>query len=207
MPKKIIAIDIDDVVAHTGEAIRVWVNNQTGKNLTLDDYYIETNTDYWHYYTAVWEKHGIKLDLDKYLTAFSDTQADVGMVPGAKEALRKLSEDFKIVFVTSRDPATNDATQEWFLEHLGYEMTIHFASAGHYAYGMNAPSKGEIVKKLGASVLIDDNPEHVQSALDHGVEGILFGKYGWQINAPEHMKHMESWAEVVEYLRGLKQRG
>lgn len=202
--KKIIAFDIDDVVANTSEAVRVWVNEQTGKELSAEDYYIDTDADYWHYYGAVWKKHGIELDLNKYLSIFSESQEGITMMPGAKEAFDELRENFRIVFVTSRDSATNDATQKWFLDNLGYEVVVHFASAGHHVYGMHAPSKGEIVKSLGASVLFDDNPEHVKSALDHGVDGVLFGHYGWQQKTPVKMRNIKDWAGVLEYLRDKK---
>lgn len=199
--KKLIAIDIDDVVANSSEAVRLWVNENLGLNLTKEDYYLEEGADYWDYYRSVWNKHGVDPDQTKYSSAFAESQADIAMVPGFKEVVNELSEHFNIVFVTSRAPTTNEVTQKWFLDNLGYEVVIHFASAGPHLYGMDAPSKGEISKELGATYLVDDFPGHVQSALDYGVQGILFGKYGWQVGAPSTMVHIEDWAGVVEYLR------
>lgn len=204
--KPLIAIDIDDVIAYTTEAVCRWANELTGKNLTLDDYRVETDADYWHYYESVWEKNGMQgLDLLKYLSDFGYDPERIKMVPGSKQALVDLAKDFDIIFVTSRDIRTREITQKWFKDQIGYEVRVHFASAGHHDYGKNAPSKGQIAKSLGAEYLIDDNPEHVQSALDHGVKAILFGDYGWQIRAPKDMIRIKTWPEAVEYINGSGQ--
>lgn len=197
--KPIIAVDIDDVVAHTTDALRIWVNKAAGTSLTLDDYHVETPDGYWRHYENIWLMNGIDI---KSLSTPPYDPSKTPMVPGALEALARLSENFNIIFVTSRDSKKEGETQEWFKNQLGYEVTVYFASAGHHSYGKGAPSKGEIAKRLGAKLLIDDNPEHVQSALDSGVDAILFGDYGWQIGAPEHMLRLRTWVDVTEHLSG-----
>lgn len=204
--KPIIAIDIDDVIAYTTEAVCAWANELTGKSLTLEDYRVETDADYWHYYESIWAIHGMtSLSLNVYFESFVHDPSLIGMVPGAREALEQLAEKFDIIFVTSRDVKTRDLTQQWFRDKLGFEVHVHFATAGHHEYGKQAPTKGQIAESLGAEFLIDDNPEHVQSVLDHGIKAVLFGDYGWQHRAPEYMVRKKTWPEVVEYVSGGKQ--
>jgi glycerol uptake facilitator-like aquaporin len=58
--------------------------------------------------------------------------------------------------------------------------------------------------KLGASWLIDDNPEHCLSAIAHGIETVLFGEYGWHFNAPEHLTRCKDWRAVLEYFDAVE---
>jgi hypothetical protein len=51
-------------------------------------------------------------------------------------------------------------------------------------------------------LLIDDNEEHIQSALDQGLDTILFGEYGWQHGAPQGTVVCKDWPAVLEYLSG-----
>lgn len=204
--KPLIAIDIDDVIAYTTEAVCRWANEMTGKNLTMDDYRVETNVDYWHYYESIWQQHGMDgLDLNKFLGVFGYDPDSIKMVPGSKQALVDLAKNFDIIFVTSRDIKAREVTQQWFRKQIGYEVRVHFASAGHHDYGKDAPSKGQIAKSLGVEFLVDDNPEHVQSALDHDIKAVLFGDYGWQVGAPDYMVRLKTWPEVVEYIGGGRQ--
>jgi 5'(3')-deoxyribonucleotidase len=54
--------------------------------------------------------------------------------------------------------------------------------------------------EIGADWLIDDNPEHCLSAIEHGLNTILFGDYGWQYKAPEHLYRCKNWEEVERLL-------
>ena len=66
-------------------------------------------------------------------------------------------------------------------------------------YGTGKKTKGELCQELNVSWLIDDNPEHCLSAVDAGVEAILFGEYGWHHEAPMHLTRCKDWPSVVDY--------
>ena len=52
MDKPIIAVDIDDVLADSTDALRRVINERLGVNLTPEDYLIKE--DYWDHYEEVW---------------------------------------------------------------------------------------------------------------------------------------------------------
>lgn len=197
--KMIIAVDIDDVIVDTNEAVRVWSNEMTGKNLVIEDFFVDA--DYWGYYEHIWEKHDIAhLQLTDFLDKLTIDQSRMDILPGAQFGLQELAKRFQLVFITSRNPSMEKATRQWLEQHLSHDFELLFAKAGHHSYGFEALSKGEIATKLGASLLIDDSVEHVKSALDHGVEAILFGNYGWQREIPEGAIRATEWSEVLEYV-------
>ena len=196
---KTIAIDIDDVIADTHNAVRIWSNARTGKNLTEADYAV--NADYWGYYERVWAEHDIShLNLDLFIDELVVDQAHIPLLPGALYAISELRKHFHVVLVTSRNPALEVATRRWLAVHIGTDIDIYFAKGQDHT--VSSRTKGEICRELGAWLLIDDSVEHVQSALDYGIEAILFGSYGWHSHLPAGAINKQNWSDILEYVSG-----
>lgn len=199
--KKIIALDIDDVLANTSDALRIWGNECTNKSLTAEDYRIVA--EYWGYYIAIWESHGIgHLKHSDFDAIMVESQSHIGVIEGADFALKQLSEWFHVVLVTCRHPNLERSTREWFAPYLGNDIELYFAKAGHHE--LSTKTKGEICEEVGAWLLIDDSVSNIQSARDHSVDGILFGNYGWQSETPSDVMRLERWTEILEYLDGIR---
>ena len=197
--RKIIAIDIDDVLADSTDAFRLVVNEKTGANLQPEDYMVEA--EYWNYYETVWEANDLHIDMH----ALGDEQmrldqSHIALVAGAEYAISNLLDRFDIIFVTSRKETWRGATEAWLKKHFkNTNIEVHFAD---YDKRHEKKSKGEMCKELGASWLIDDNPEHCMSAFEHGVEPVLFGQYGWQFSLPQGLRRCLDWPSVLEYFNG-----
>jgi 5'' nucleotidase, deoxy (Pyrimidine), cytosolic type C protein (NT5C). len=198
-PKPIIALDIDDVVANTIDAVHLWANNIAGAKLTKEDY--RTNEgDYWNYYEQVWERHGLsdKLSFSSVLETMTTDQSNIAVVEGARESIQELKSRYDFVFITSRPPYHKDATRLWIDEHIDPSISVYMAY--NPVADREARSKGEICADLGVSILIDDNVDNCQSAIDYGVDALLFGTYGWNQKAPAHMKRYDSWKAIGAHL-------
>lgn len=198
MAKKKIAIDIDDVIADSTESLRIVTNKRTGSNLSKEHFKIPG--DYWGYYERVWQIHGIDkhISFEELDDEMIEDQSHVPLLPGASFALMELSKSFEVYLLTSRNKAWENATRQW-LDDNGFKdfKELHFTESYK-----KSKSKGEICSSLGISWLVDDNPEHCQSAVSHGVEAILFGEYGWHHKSTEGLKRCKSWPEVLEYFNG-----
>lgn len=198
MSRKVIAVDIDDVLADSTETVRLLVNERTGANLSRDDYM--STGEYWQYYEQVWAKHGLSsqfsyADIEGELAL---DQSNVPSLPGAVLALRELSKDHDIVVVTSRNSSWEDATRQWFKQHFfDHEIDLHFTGDRHAS---DYKTKGQLCKQLGVSLLIDDNPTYCRSAIDEGMGAILFGQYGWHYDIPEQAVRCQDWPTVLEHL-------
>lgn len=196
--KPIIALDIDEVLANIIDMVRLWANELTGKSLTPSDYY--TNDEFWNYYNTIWQRHGISdaVNFEMVLKSMAEDQSNIAVIDDARRVVRALKQKYDIVFITSRPTYQEVASRRWLDEHIDASIPLYMS----YHPGVNdtARSKGEICADLGATLLIDDNIANCQSAIDYGVDALLFGSYGWNEHAPKHMKRCATWNEVEEYL-------
>ncbi len=199
MSKPIIAIDIDDVLAQGTEYLIESVNRRHNLTLTKDDYHA-VGGEFWGYYERVWQAHGVG-ELVRYgdvAEEMATDQSEVPLLPGAQFAVHELAKRFKVIFITARPPAWEQATRRWFRQHLGDEDIELYFAGNHY--DDTAQSKGQLAVTLGAELLIDDNISNCQSALDEGVRTILFGEYGWHTSVPSEMVRCKDWPAVLEFM-------
>lgn len=199
--RKVLAVDIDDVLAGSTDVIRKIANNKTGHNLSMDHY--KVSGPYWGYYEHVMISNGIKSKAthQEVMDEWTQTHHISEPITGATEALKALSTRYKIILITARDPKIREDTEEWLQKHFsGMYDDLHVI--GNFKVVDKPKTKGEICKQIGASWLIDDNPEHCMTAMAHGIDTILFGEYGWHFDAPEHLERCRNWQEVLEYFDG-----
>lgn len=198
MTRQILAIDIDDVIADSTESLRIEVNRRLGTELQREHYRVEG--EYWGYYERVWSTHGIadRVPMRQLDDQMLEDQSHVPLLPGASFAIGEISKRYDIAIVTARNPAWEQETLRWLQTHFGdVFISVHFAGNRHLPSGQ---TKGELCKDVGAFMLIDDNPGHCKSALDVGLETILFGEYGWHYDIPEAAVRCKDWPEVLERL-------
>ncbi len=193
-----IAIDIDDVIAESTNALRLLVNERTGADLTREHYMVEG--EYRGYYSRVWQEHGLsdKISFEQVAAEMAIDQSHVPLLPGASFAVHELSKRFHIILITARDPIWEKETRRWFKDHFAQDdIEVYFIG---YHKTDTSKTKGQLCRDLGASLLIDDNPEHCQSVIDEGIKAILFGEYGWHTTIPKEAIICKDWPAVMEYI-------
>lgn len=201
MQKKIIAVDLDDVVADTTEALRIVANKIPGIDLTKEHYQVDGK--YWGYYEGVWRQNGVDhlVSFDSLHDDMASNQDHVQIIEGAKAALYNLSVNYDLVAVTSRRVQWIESTHRWLEENLpNVFKDIVFVHHDN----TDGRTKGDACVEIGADWLIDDNPEHCQSAIEKGTEAVLFGDCGWNrsIKLSVDMARAQNWQEVLEYFDG-----
>lgn len=199
MKKATIAIDIDDVLAEGTNSLIASANARYGLSLSPEDYHA-VGGDFKGYYERVWMTHGVDsiVSYSELAAEMAEDQSHIPLLAGAEFAIHQLAKRFHIVFITARPESWEISTRRWFAQHLAADdIDLYFAGSHHNEMAL---SKGQQAKKLGATLLIDDNVANCQSALDEGIDVILFGDYGWQRDAPKTMKRCKGWPEVLEYL-------
>lgn len=102
--KPVIAVDIDDVIAAHALGFVEWSNQKYGTHLTVDDY-----QDHW---SEVWKVEREETERRAVEYHESGHIATYGTIEGAKEALEKLKERFRLVVLTRRN-SINQLTKEW----------------------------------------------------------------------------------------------
>lgn len=200
--KPIIAVDVDDVLVQFVPALCDFAYEKWGENITPENY-----TEDWSKILKVNDVDMIKRCAAEMFADF-DFYNNMKAVDGAREILPKLAKKFALVPLTSRIAAQKDLTMNWLSSNFGdifsevifsgaYEKESFENGVGHAV----KQAKGDICREIGASYLIDDQPKHVNSAVDCGVVGILFGDYGWNRDAEivDGVIRVSDWGGVADY--------
>lgn len=191
--RTVIAVDIDDVLFPFVDGIAEYHNSRKGTNLTVDDFFSYNFADVWG---------GDVAETEETVQAFLGlNHLHLQPVDGAKEALTRLSQDFDVVLVTARNQVFEEETATWLHHHLP-ALFSHVIFAGNPHDGLPFRPKGIICQELGARLLIDDHPTNLLSAVEHGIEGILFGTKAWSVQpeASTNITACADWDAVLEYI-------
>lgn len=199
MHTPIIAIDIDDVLADYAAGFVEFSNARWGLNLTIADY-----DEHWG---NVW---GVDVDEVRRRADIIHVESMVKNLkhkPEAFPVLQRLSRDFTLSVVTSRRIQNKADTLEWLQKHYPMISPELITFAGFFDSideDSIKKTKGGLIASLGASYMIDDLPKHCLSAVDHGVEALLFGDYTWNQNdgLGEAVHRVKDWKAVEDYFYG-----
>ena len=207
--KPIIAIDIDDVLSSSAKAFVEFSNERWGTTLEPDDY-----DEDW---ARMWELDGanaehleiVKTRGNEILT-YSVPRMD--HTPDAYEVLKQLREHYTLIVVTSRRTNLKADTLAWIKERYAgifEDDTIYFT--GFYddlTTSSWAKTKGDILRDLNVSYLIDDQVKHCNSAAVHDIKALQFGGFGPQVSQPVHelVVRVKTWNEILEYFNAERQR-
>jgi len=196
--RKIIAIDVDDVLGSQNEAMMRFANKKYGLKHTIEDYTVEG--PYWGYWENVWgvtPEEGERRVQEYHDSGGLDTHEPLFQ---AIEAIKQLQKKFDLVVITARQDTYKEQTHAWLEKHFSAAFKdVHFLAIWN-----DGPkeTKAEVCKRMGAAYLIDDNADHCRLASEVGVQALLFGVYGWNkaVNdLPSGVVRVKDWGEVLEY--------
>lgn len=191
--RQLIAVDIDEVLAHHNQALASWHNREYGTVHAADTYF----TDYW---SKVW---GISSEeAEKRAVAFhaSGAHAQFSPVERALDTLQRLRESYDLVVVTVRRQSVIEDTRQWIDNHYpGIFTKIYFV---HFWDKNDTTTKAQLCQKVGASYLIDDSIKHCTQAMEAGISALLFGDYSWNQaqHLSPHIKRVANWGDVLKVL-------
>lgn len=198
MPKKVIAVDIDDVLAQFAEAFVEFSNKRWGTHLTIDDW-----TEHW---AEMWGVDYEEEERRAKIVRKSDIFINFSHNKNAREVLRILSKKYKLVVVTSRHRAISKDTLKWLDQNYKDIFSeVHFAgiwdNLEKHTFDKLKLTKASVCKQIGADYLIDDQPKHCLAAAQAGITALLFGDYKWTkvSNLPKNVIPVKTWPKVLEY--------
>jgi 5'(3')-deoxyribonucleotidase len=158
-PRKIIAVDMDEVIADALAEHLVRYNRDFGTNLTTDDLHGRWIWDY------------VPPDrlntLEQYMRS-DDFFSVLDVMPEAQRVLARLQQKYEVFIATAAMEVPSSFTPKfnWLAQHFPFIPTSHIVFCGDKSI-------------LRADFLIDDNPRQLQRFEDHRIpgherEGILF---------------------------------
>lgn len=167
------AIDCDDVLVPTAQAIIDKYNSVYKTSVTLEEFYSESK------WGAPTEDDAIKR-VDSLLRA--GVTAHLKPNPQTIDAIHRLPLLDELHLVTGRqtymEPETQALLDQWFNGMFtSIEHTNFYSPNDSLAV---KKTKGEVCASIGADVLLDDHVIHGESVLAAGVkEVIIWGNYPW----------------------------
>lgn len=201
MKKPTIALDIDDVLADYAAGFVKFSNNQWGTNLTVEDY-----DEHW---ADVWKVEVEEVRCRADIIHSERLVRDLTHKSEARPVLDRLSKRYNLVVVTARRIQNKADTLAWL--QLYYPMLSEevVTFAGFYDSIDDSSvlkTKGDIIASLGATYMIDDQPKHCISAIEHGIQPLMFGDYTWNraANLPAEVIRVADWNDVEKYFDQIK---
>ena len=190
MRKLVIAVDCDDVLVATLPYFVAEYNRQFGTTVDLRNAH-ERGAHWGADDQTVLERFTSFLELDSY-KALSPSDEE-------RAALIELAKHHELHVITARRPEERSFTQYM----LDRDFPGVFSSLELVGF---TGSKGEVCRRLNATVVIDDNERHLNDAVKHGVpeEGaLLFGEYPWNTPAARGRVRCKDWPSVVREVTRL----
>lgn len=201
MTKPIVAVDIDDVLSASAAGWVKFSNATWGTSLSVEDY-----DEDW---AKMW-----KVDHQTAVKRATIIHDSVGMVSAfqhdaeAVVVLRQLVKKYELVITSSRVQKHRLETIEWLNRHFdGIFSEIHLAGIFDELQEASVNlTKGDLIKRVGAQYLIDDQLKHCFAAVEHGAKAILFGDYSWNrsVTLPAGVARAKDWLAVQEYFDGQR---
>jgi alkylated DNA nucleotide flippase Atl1/5'(3')-deoxyribonucleotidase len=194
--KKVVAIDIDEVLSAFHEPFLMHHNRTYGTAYTYPDtenrYYLEEFTG---------EPSEI---VEKKIHEFVQTPVmqDAEPLPGAQAALDHLRQlGYELVVITARPPMYKPVTDRFMERHFpDVFQGVH--AIPHFVGSALTPAAGKLAlcQQLGAQYLIDDNLGTATVVADAGMQAIVFGEYHWNQAEilPKGVVRCKDWNAVKE---------
>ncbi len=200
MSKRVIAVDIDDVLSASAVGFAKFSNERWGSSLTADDY-----DEDWSKFWGVPLEEGIKRAGELHDAGLFGSYDTIGQ---ALLVLQSLKGRYDLIVVTSRRQRIKPETDAWLAWNFpGIFSAVHYA--GFYDRDKQTDVRKALVQhkaalcwELGVDYLVDDQLKHCLGAAECGVGALLFGNYRWNRVAeklPAGVTEVHNWNEVKDY--------
>lgn len=170
--KKVIAVDLDNVLAKFGERLCETISECEGENISSSDIKCWDIHKYFKCGTKVYE----------YMT--EDLFRNLPVIENSQESIKKLMEDFEVVIVTSATNNKNSlkAKLEWLEEHFPFISHENIILCGNKRY-------------ILCDYMIDDYYKNLDGTMGYG---ILFDSH--HNKDVETYPRANNWQEVLDII-------
>ncbi len=191
----IIGVDIDEVLADFIPELLDYHNELYGTNLTKDKI---------HSYNLCNFFGGTREEVLKKVYDFYETHSfkNLSIVSGSQEGIQALSENNKLVIITSRPPITQEITTVWLQKHfLNKFFSIHFTDELVKKEG-NKIKKSDICIDLGVDIMIEDSLKNALECASIGIKVLLLDcPWNQSEDLAEGITRVKSWEEIKEKIK------
>ncbi len=196
MSKEVLAVDVDEVLFPFMPQFVEFYNQRYDKQVKVGDF-VSYN------FEEILEIGQSEVSECIY-TFHNMKDLHVQPVYESQKAIQHLREFYDLSIITARHPMFEDSTKAWLQDK--YEGAFsRVVLIGHAAIMERPQTKAQVCKDIGAVALIDDSPSHHEKCVEENIGAVLFGEYGWNIDAKvsEGIVRCKDWPAVGEYFDGI----
>lgn len=188
MKRLVIAVDCDDVLVPTTTFFVEEYNKRYGTNVLLEQAHTQSDDIWGATHTVMLERFTETMQTDTY--------QNLGPTAEEVAVLTELAKNHEFHVITARKEDERALTQAMIDRYLpGIFMSLELV-------GWQG-SKGDVIQRINADVMIDDSARHLHDAIEKGLPkrgALLFGEYPWNTNDSLHddLTVCVDWAAVKE---------
>ena len=194
--KRVIGFDLDDVLMDFNEWLCFFHNTRYDSRLKKEDitsYFLE----------EIWQVSRDETIRRVHEFYHSIHHRMAQPVPGAVQAIQQLQIDYKVVVITSRAENVSAQTHAWIENHFpSLAGSVHHATHSFF-HAEGSGTKGELCKKLGVEVFVDDAFHHIEEIAPK-VKHVLLFDAPWNracTSIPQNARRVYSWDEICSFLK------
>lgn len=196
MRRLVVAVDFDDVLVESSKVLPAIYNEKFGTDLRYEDMYVG---NYGRFGVSTQEAAMQRLHSVMQCDAYTGIKPSTEVV----EVVKRLASKHELHVITGRagflEPYTKAILDSNFPDcFTSLEHTNHFDDGDATVVRR---SKAQVCEQIGADILIDDLPLHIEQVLHSGVgRVVLFGDYPWNqsFTVSDGMSRCRTWHEVEE---------
>ena len=190
----IIGIDLDEVLGEFFPAYLMFYNKKYAANLCKEDF-------------IRWDFLGIcQISKEESIVRLSEFAKSGGLEkilprPGAQAMVARLEKNHELHVITSRPLDVSCQTIQWVGKHFPWLFRdIHFCSKNGGA--IHFRSKSSVCQAIGATLLLDDHPDHADTCVADNIPVYLFDQpWNWHVKPHDDITRIFSWQDkAIEIL-------
>jgi len=199
MSKRVIAFDLDGVLAELHNPITAWHNRAYGTSHTVEDIRDYDLTKLWG---------GTIEDIKRKIGEFYQSPEFKGVIPvvGAQLGAHNLSRGNELAVITARPPSLTDETARWIEKHFPHIFSEIFFTDCIYKEDHMTSGKPGICKDLEAKLIVEDSAHEAVDCAEAGVPALLLTRpWNEDIQIPEDLpvNRVPTWTGIIREAQGF----
>lgn len=194
MERRLIGLDLDDVLMDFNAGLCDFHNTRYGTSLTKKDIISYNLEKTWN----CEKEEAIRRVKEFYLSPEHDATQPV---EGAIGVVKELRGNWDIAIITSRPKSVSRQTYTWLEKNFPFlSESVHFAL--HPFHNETTVTKRDICQRLGVEVFVDDALFHIEDVASVVGQAFLFDA-PWNQNSElilPNIRRINSWNEIRSLL-------
>lgn len=191
---KKIGVDLDEILSDTLTSVLEYYNKLHNTSFKREGF---SSYNYWEVWGGT-KENAVKLIEDYYETNYFK---NIKPIIGAKENLEELKKDgYEMFIITGRSDKFKKETMDWVNQYYPNIFSeIFFANT--FDIDNTNTKKSDICIKNNISILIEDDPYHLEDCAKAGIKTIVLD-CPWNKNfRAENSIRTFSWKEIVKEIK------